>query len=547
MKLRLPLLLAAAVMACYSHVSFGADPSSSGGFSINICTGDSASVSGTDEIGMVGVQADNWFNWTPAAANTPVGITKDNAGAALSGVTISTTRTNTWGPGSANKTTETDKLLSTYLDAGASDTFTITIAGVPYLSSTLYLIMSGDGGTFSAENINGTNWTYKDGAMVEGTEAWGNRSANQGALTLGTNVLQIDNIAGGSISITNVRSAGRGTIAGIQVVDTYEGTYLYRTLDSTGGAWSDALWSETDGTTGTLAWGGAGNGAVLKADAGGSTLTLSGTVVSDGVILQSGKLILSGGTLNMTGPAAFVTGQASTIKFDGTTVTSSGTLVLSGSGTYEISDLLYLPLSVDVTGGTLNVSAGATVRDGSTIRFVNSSVLDSSSLTIESGGSVRVGANIFNTLKVDSVSGSGELALDIPMGFDKENLPDLHSLLEDFDGMLTLGSPGEYYFNYTGSTDFSANILIGKEGMTVHVEKGATFRLNPINSGSNTFLNDMILEAGSSFYKQDSSLLNLAGNILMNGNVTDSIIITGQWGQNRLFSQEKFPGKEQFN
>ena len=420
--------------------------------------------------------------------------------------------------------------------------------------------MSGDGGKFTAMNVNGTNWTYKDGAMAEGTEAWGDRKQNQGALTLGTNVLQIDDIIGGNISISNVLSSGRGTIAGIQVVDTYEGTYLYRTLDSTGGAWSDALWSETDGTAGTLAWGGAGNGAVLKADAGGSTLTLSGTVVSDGVILQSGKLILSGGTLNMTGPAAFVTGSSSTIKFDGTTVTSSGTLVLSGTGTYEISDLSYLPLSVNLTGGTLNVSGDTTVGDGRNIWIGSNATFDAQSVTISSGGSVSV-ANVgtfkatsltieqggtvsinqsfSDALKVDSFSGNGELVLATAMGFNKDTLPGVHEFLKDFSGTLTLGAPAEYFFNYSGA-DMDSNLTLGKDGMTIHVTKGATFRINHKTAGSNTFGNKFILDAGSTFRKEDGRPLIFSGDILMNGNDTESINLMGYWGGPK---ETRFTGK----
>ena len=498
MKLRLPLLLAAVVMACYSHVSLSADTAN--GFSINFYSIGGATLSGDDLVGMEGVEtaAKYWNNISPTEANKAYGVTLNNLGQEMSGITVTSTRAvNDWHPG--RTTTQTDKLLSSYIDASAGNSYSVSIAGVPYLSSTLYLIMSGDGGKFTAMNVNGTNWTYKDGAMAEGTEAWGNRSANQGTLTLGINVLQVDDIIGGNISISNVLSSGRGTIAGIQVVDTYEGTYLYRTLDSTGGAWSDALWSETDGTAGTLAWGGAGNGAVLKADAGGSTLTLSGTVVSDGVILQSGKLILSGGTLNMTGPAAFVTGQASTIKFDGTTVTSSGTLVLSGSGTYEISDLSYLPLSVDVTGGTLNVSGDTTVRNESNIWIGNTATFDAQSVTVSSGGSVSVanggtlttgslsieqGGSVFlyqsplDTLNVTSLSGNGELVLATAMGFNKDTLPEVHTLLDNFGGALTLKGAGESVFDYSSMNVPLEQILtLGMDGMVLHIAKGASLNM----------------------------------------------------------------------
>ena len=547
MKLRLPLTLAAAIMACYSHVSFSADTGT--GFSINFIRNDTFSMGSTDPIqnvGMPGVEIPSgfWNNISPVTANAWYSVERDNQGGALTGISVATTRASFWSSGKTD--TQTDKLLASYIDAGKADAYTVTIAGVPYLSSTVYIIMSGDSTQVehnTAMNVNGVNWTFKDGEMVEGTDVWGSYANNQGALVLGTNVLEIKDITGGSIFISNVvNSAGRGCIAGIQVVDSYAGTYLYRTLGSTA-AWTDALWSDTDGETGSLAWGGTNHAAVIKAEAGGSTLSVTGTVSADGIILKSGKLILSGGTLNMTGAAAFITEVGTTLKLDETSVTATGGLTFQGGGIFEVTNISKLPTLLKIDGGTLNSLNAVTVGEGGDMRVGGTAVFQAPSLTVESGGTISIHRSFSEALKVDSFSGSGELVLGTAISFDKDTLPGVHEFLKDFSGTLTLGGAGEYYFNYTGSTDFGSSILIGKEGMTIHVEKGATFRLNPINNGSNTFQNDMILEAGSSFYKQDSSLLNLAGNILMNGNVTDSIIITGQWGAKSTLFSGKISGQ----
>ncbi|WPX40938.1 hypothetical protein QET93_002315 [Akkermansia sp. N21116] len=547
MKLRLPLTLAAAIMACYSHVSFSADTGT--GFSINFIRNDTFSMGSTDPIqnvGMPGVEIPSgfWNNISPGTANAWYSVERDNQGGALTGISVATTRTSFWSSGKTD--TQTDKLLASYIDAGRADAYTVTIAGVPYLSSTVYIIMSGDNTQVehnTAMNVNGVNWTFKDGEMVEGTDVWGSYANNQGALVLGTNVLEIKDITGGSIFISNVvNSAGRGCIAGIQVVDSYAGTYLYRTLGSTA-AWTDALWSDTDGETGSLAWGGTNHAAVIKAEAGGSTLSVTGTVSADGIILKSGKLILSGGTLNMTGAAAFITEVGTTLKLDETSVTATGGLTFQGGGIFEVTNISKLPTLLKIDGGTLNSLNAVTVGEGGDMRVGGTAVFQAPSLTVESGGTISIHRSFSEALKVDSFSGSGELVLGTAISFDKDTLPGVHEFLKDFSGTLTLGGAGEYYFNYTGSTDFGSSILIGKEGMTIHVEKGATFRLNPINNGSNTFQNDMILEAGSSFYKQDASPLILSGNIRMNGNVTDSIIITGQWGAKSTLFSGKISGQ----
>ncbi len=544
MKLRLPLLLAAAVMATYSPVSLAADPSQSNGFSINFYSSGGATLSGDDLVGMPGVEtaAKYWNNVSPTEANKTYDVTLNNLGQALSGITVKSTRVvNDWHPGQT--TSQTDKLLSSYIDASSSDVYTVTIAGVPYLSSTLYVIMSGDGGTFTAMNVNGTNWSYdKDtGKMVEGaSNNWGNRAKDQAALTLGTNVLQIDHVTGGLINITNVKNgSGRGTIAGLQVIDTYTGTYMYRTLTAGTAKWNDSLWSNTSGGTGDLAWGGTAHGAVITADAGGSTLTLDGTVTADGLILQSGKLILSGGTLNMTGPASLITTAGSTLKLDGTAVTSTGSVILSGEGIYEIENLALLPKTWNMTGGSLSSTKDITVPSESKVTLGETVVVAAPSVTIDSKASVAVTGILLASFKDSSIAGTGEIILSQGQGYTKDNLPALHSLLQNFNGTLTLSGNIEYYFNYSGGT-MDSNLTLGKENMTIHVAKGATFKINHISAGSNTFGNKFIFDAGSTFFKQDGSPLILSGDILLNGNDTDAISIIGYWGGPK---ETRFTGK----
>ena len=353
MKLRLPLLLATAVMACYSHVS--ADTAT--GFSVNFVSVNGNPISGTEEIGVVGsdftVQADNWNNITPSVANQWYNVMKDNSGAALSGLRIASTRAiSTWTAGV--KETETDKLLSNYIDTNSTTAYTVTIAGVPYISSTVYIIMSGDGGTFTAMNVNGTDWTSDGTNTVEGNTPWGNRAASQGALTPGTNTLVVEGVIGGTIKIGNVLSgSARGTMAGLQVVDSYQGTYRYRLVEADGN-WNGNVWGSNATDPGTNAWSGTREAAVLYSSATeNSSYTLSlgnGQVHADGIILMQGNLTLDSGTLVLENEkvitvqqgAALTLGENLTLENFNNAFGGWGTIYYNILGTsYSLKDLTF--------------------------------------------------------------------------------------------------------------------------------------------------------------------------------------------------------------
>ena len=351
MKLRLPILLTSAVMACFVPViSLGVD-----GFNINFVAVDGNPISGSDLIGLegVGVAADNWNNITPSTANQWYEIEKDCEGNALNGLYLSTTKTmTTWTSG--NKDTTLGEFLSNYHDDSGSTPYTITLSGVPYLETSVYLYMSGDGGTFSPMSVNGVTYIGADGDTVEGTGGWGDRSPNQTALVEGTNVLVVDDVVGGVIEISNVPGSGRGTIAGIQVVDSYEGVRQYRTLAGGEFTWGDAAWSTTEGVAGSNPWAdGAGHAAVINASASGSNLILGGTVSLDGIILESGSLTLSDGMLTMTGASSLIVMDDASLKLEGVSWSGNEEISWSGLGRIVMGADTSLPSRLHIAGTTL--------------------------------------------------------------------------------------------------------------------------------------------------------------------------------------------------
>ncbi len=449
MKIRLPLALAVALLACYVPVSSLAVD----GISINFNDGsETDQMSGDETAGMVAVAGKNWFNFAPADGAQSANVTIDNNGNALQDVIVTSTR-NPWGPADASTTTQTDKLLASYIDTGTGTTYSVTLTGLPYLESTVYLIMSGDGGTFTAMNVNGTSWTWKDGAMAEGTEAWGDRAANQGALTLGTNVLQIDGVAGSTIVVTNVLSGGRGTLAGIQVVDSYDGTYMYRTLGTEESTWSGALWSDSSGVQGSLEWGGALHAAVISADASGSTLTLEGSATTEALIVQAGDLTLSGsGTLDFLDLSIIQVRSGATLRLD-SDITIAGQVALEGTGTYQVDDWSVFADMDELTFNSATVLINETLPVEKKLMMAGSSCLESSTGTIriEDGGSLSIVSPFSSLADGMSIAGSGELVWTSSATLTGDQLVDLHDKLANFTGSLTLNGSGTYYLNYAGN------------------------------------------------------------------------------------------------
>ncbi|MEA2707576.1 MAG: hypothetical protein QOF78_177, partial [Phycisphaerales bacterium] len=161
------------------------------------------------------------------------------------------------------------------------------------------------------------------------------------------------------------------------------------------GTWNGVLanWStDATGTSATQAWGGAGNTAVFSAGTGvtgASTVTVSGTQVTDGMRFEEGAVTLTGGTVElntstiMLDNLAGITGiiNSTVTGTNGLTIARTGTtgtaaLTLGGANTYTGVTSLDLPGGLTgpqrittVVGITLNnnASLGATGAGNGTV------------------------------------------------------------------------------------------------------------------------------------------------------------------------------------
>ena len=210
-------------------------------FGVNFKTADAQNISTTTGAGFAkGDYAApiNWANYTADGGNHAT-YTIDTMSIDVSWVAR--------GSYNSGCSTDTDagKLLHGFLDDVASwngrTKATVTISGLPENKKyAVALVLSGDGNgdanynnRFSPVWINNEVYAYNNEAtLVKGDEAkaiqyWGSRAASAAAAGLveGTNVMFVEGLSGGAISITSAmddREVSRLTIAGIQVWVTDE-------------------------------------------------------------------------------------------------------------------------------------------------------------------------------------------------------------------------------------------------------------------------------------------------------------------------------------
>ena len=199
--------------------------------SININFTDSGSglTTGAD-VGLTDyeVPGTSWNNF--AGSNGTYGEVKavaDSTGSAsvMSGVSVTVSGTRgSWAtslPSSSNP-------LAGYIDENAGNaTPTVTVTGIPYYKYRVLVYHSTDTANvpFGYDTINGTNYTYVEDALSEGTTAWGNSgpdgSAN--AIAEGGNVLVTEALSGSTLTVVGHRAGGannaRGCIAAIQIIE----------------------------------------------------------------------------------------------------------------------------------------------------------------------------------------------------------------------------------------------------------------------------------------------------------------------------------------
>ena len=486
MKLRLPVRLCSALLACcalgttFSHaesisIKFGDDGYNSDGTLIFGEGGSSEVFFGNTEIGMESVAGVNWLMCAGASGSMTVA---DN-------LQITWRSDNTWTQNPACD------LLDKYLDDNGG--LTTSVSNIPYLSYDVFAIYAcpNTGTTWNALNINGTYYTYNaDGEVVVGTNAWGN-NGDQSVISAGANVMVVTGVLG-DLSLNSGGNNGsvRGSLAAIQIVNTYEGVYQYRTLSAGSAAWEDSVWSSVSGEPGTDTWEGAGHAAVINASAEGSTLTLGDDIAMDGMILRSGNLVLSGGSINLGAPGIISIFGDTTLTLGD--VEFAGNASVSVSGTLVIGEEAVLPSEFSVMGtGVISYESESPVITSGISLNLNGVTLSNDSIEIESGSTLSVSNMTFDYTKPTG-AGTLNLAGGVTLSALDASVEDAvyHIAVDrvEITGGETTINPG----NSLPATTYQ----LGNE---FHIYSGGSLHVSQTNYQTNQFATPVFLHDGGTF------------------------------------------------
>lgn len=461
MKLRLPLALAAVILAACSFVS---QTLNAAGESISINFGTPMPQGEVTAETLVGATQVAIKNWNQFESNVGSSSQIKDQNGSLSGVTLSWGSANTWKGGNVNNASE--QLLYGYLDdpsyngKGAE----VHVGNIDYLTYDVYIYANTDASlAFTAKTVNGKQYTFKDGKTVEGSGDWGS-VANRGELVEGQNYLKI----AGNSDILDIygglmTNSARGGIAGIQIVNTYAGVmnnYMLR---------SSSTWNSV------VTQSGAGYGQVFDVIGNGVTLDFGGAVTTDGIILKSGNLTLTGGSFATAGSILRVnSGSTLYLDLDFSTnkpiFTGGGNFSFIGASTWTGNFSDSVSIFLDNRDFTLNATAGSTF----------------SYATIKGKGNV-------------TKTGGAQLLLDKP--FSDQFL---------FEGNFRVAE-GELKWGNSNGVGNDFRLGTG----TITVGSGATLVLHIKEDGAN-ILNEIILENNSTLKDFDRTH-NLKGGLTLAG------------------------------
>ena len=283
--------------------------------SINInFTHSGSGLTAATDVGLAGyeVPGTSWNNFAGSNGtySNVNAIDSTGAASAMSGVSVAVSGTR--GSYSCSGLTSADNPLHGYIDEnGTYPTPTVTVSGIPYYKYRVIVYHSTDtaGVPFGYDTLNGTNYTYVNDALAEGTTAWGNSGAKDSAnaISEGGNVLVTEALSGSTLTVVGHRAGGvsnaRGCIAAIQIVE----------VKPEAGE-GDLIIEVSGATTYTV----------------NEAKTLSGTVyvIGQGTLTLDGSAKISSATIDV-GPG--VTMNVNADRLDGTTFTGAGTVVYDGS------------------------------------------------------------------------------------------------------------------------------------------------------------------------------------------------------------------------
>ena len=271
------------------------------------------------DVGLAGyeVPGTSWNNFAGANGTYSTVKAVDDTGAAsvLSGVSVAVSGTR--GSYSCSALASASNPLHGYIDENGNNmTPTVTVTGIPYYKYRVLVYHATDTENvpFGYDTINGTNYTYENDALTEGTTAWGNSGADYGANAIaeGGNVLLTGELSGSTLTVVGHRAGGasnaRGCIAAIQIIevkpDAGENDLIIEVSGDTTYTVNEA---KTPGTVyitgaGTLTLNGSAKISAATNNVGASvtlnvndacldatTYTGAGTVVYDGTKPETGK------------------------------------------------------------------------------------------------------------------------------------------------------------------------------------------------------------------------------------------------------------------
>ena len=255
---------------------------------------------GTSDVGgLVPMRGEYWTNVTATSGSTTLNFVEQPS-ITVSGASKRTEGSISWSASHWSRGTNTTAFMKGYLDDGSSDfgkyvTLTLPSAlaarayDVYYYSNTDY----GNGydrGQFAYHAISEDDgatlyYTYVDGALAEGTTAWGDIATGVSTLAEGVNVMVLRDRTAGTLKYGIMKRGNtRGCLAAVQVVvgkAIYSGALTVRSASTLRGA---------EGAPLTV------SGATVS---GAGTLSSEGAVTVTGTAWGTRRLIAASGTLTI--------------------------------------------------------------------------------------------------------------------------------------------------------------------------------------------------------------------------------------------------------
>lgn len=331
--------------------------------SMNFNSG-SGKLGASDVGGLVPMRGEYWTNVTATSGSTPLDFVEQPS-IAVSGASKRTEGSISWSASHWSRGTNTTAFMKGYLDDGSSDFGKyLTLTLPPVLAARAYDVYyysntdygSGyDKGQFAYHAVSEDDgatlyYTYVDGALAEGTTAWGDIATGVSTLAEGVNVMVLRDRTAESLKYGIMRRGNtRGCLSAVQVVvgkAVYSGALTVRSASTLRGAEGASL--TVKGATVSGAGNLSAEGAVTVTDTAWGTRRL--IAASGTLTLGAGNSLASAQLESLTGATAAVQSGVAALEVSG----------LAGTGALDLGDVAALTL----TGSYGNAAHGGTISGG---------------------------------------------------------------------------------------------------------------------------------------------------------------------------------------